>query len=134
MLGGAAAVAGVLTLQPLADGASPSIRLVVAEGKAITIPASSVTDARDYDVRCPKGYVATGHGVSLGSAQLVFADPDAGARGYSFAFLNTAEEAVESVSGTVICMRGRGLRVRAASLSEEDRRRAVRQARASLRP
>lgn len=127
------AVAAVLTLQPLADGAAPQLNFVVVEGSPVTVPAASVTDEKDYDVRCPKGYVATGHGVSLGTAQLVFADPDAGGRGFSFAFLNSESTPATNVSATVICMRGRGLRVRAASLSQEDRRRAVEQARASLR-
>jgi hypothetical protein len=127
------AVAGVLTLQPLADGAAPQLNFVVVEGGTVTVPPSSVTDEKDYDVRCPKGYVATGHGVSLATTQLVFADPDAGGRGFSFAFLNSGSQPAENVSATVICMRGRGVRVRAASLSQEDRRRAVEQARASLR-
>lgn len=127
------AVAAVLTLQPLADGAAPQLNFVVVEGTAISVPATSVTDEKDYDVRCPKGYVATGHGVSLGTAQLVFADPDAGGRGFSFAFLNSQSQPATNVSATVVCMRGRGVRVRAASLNQEDRRLAVQQARRSLR-
>ena len=127
------AVAAVLTLQPLADGASPQLNFVVVEGSAVTVPATSVTDEKDYDVRCPKGYVATGHGVSLGTTQLVFADPDAGGKGFSFAFLNSEAQPATNVSATVICMRGKGVRVRAASLSQEDRRLAVERARASLR-
>lgn len=125
------AVAAVLTLQPLADGAAPQLNFVVVEGTAISVPATSVTDEKDYDVRCPKGYVATGHGVSLGTAQLVFAD--AGGRGFSFAFLNSQSQPATNVSATVVCMRGRGVRVRAASLNQEDRRLAVQQARRSLR-
>ena len=127
------AVAAVLTLQPLADGASPQLNFVVVEGSPITVPPASVTDEKDYDVRCPKGYVATGFGVSLGSTQLVFADPDAGGRGFSFAFLNSETTPAPDVRATVVCMRGRGVQVRAASLSQEDRRLAVERARASLR-
>jgi hypothetical protein len=126
------AVAAVLTLQPLADGASPQLNFVVVEGKPVTVPAASVTDEKDYDVRCPKGYVATGHGVSLGTSQLVFADPDAAGKGYSFAFLNSESTPAPNVSATVICMRGKGVRVRAASLNQEDRRLAVERARESL--
>jgi hypothetical protein len=127
-----AAVAAVLTLQPIADGASPQLRFVVVEGPAVTIPAASVSDEKDYDVRCPKGYVATGPGVSLGTTQLVFADPDAGGRGYSFAFLNNSSAPATNVSASVVCMRGTGVRVRAASLNQEDRRLAVERARRSL--
>ena len=131
----AAAAAGVLTLQPFsAESASPTLSFVVAEGTPITIPAATVTDEKDYDVKCPKGYIATGHGLSLGTTQVVFADPDAGGRGFSFAFLNREAQPVENVSATVICVRGKGVRVRAASLSQEDRRLAVERARASLRP
>jgi hypothetical protein len=129
----AIATAGFLAFDPLADGASPTLSFVVAEGKTITIPASSVTADDDYDVRCPKSYIATGHGVSLGGSQLVFADPDAGGRGFSFSFLNAGDQPVANVSASVVCVRGRGLRVRAASLNREARRRAVEQARASLR-
>jgi hypothetical protein len=130
VLGGAA----VLSLQPLAEGQStPQLNFVVAEGAAVTVPKQSVTDVKDYDVRCPKNYVATGFGVSLGTTQLVFADPDAGGKGYSFAFLNTEGEDAKNVSATVICMRGRNLRVKASALSEEDRRQAVGRARESLR-
>jgi hypothetical protein len=132
ILAAIAAVAGVLTLQPLADGASPTLRFVVVEGPTVSIPAQSVSDEKDYDVRCPKNYVATGPGVSLGTTQLVFADPDPGGRGYSFAFLNNSSAAASGVSASVVCMRGSGVRVRAASLNQEDRRRAVEQARRSL--
>ncbi len=127
------AIAGMLAFDPLADGASPTLSFVVVEGSAITVPASSVTADDDYDIRCPKGYIATGHGVSLATSQLVFADPDPGARGFSFSFLNTGDSPIANVSASVVCVRGRGVRVRAASLSQEDRRRAVEQARASLR-
>ena len=129
----AAAAIAVVALQPLADGASPTLSFVVAEGPAINVPAQTVTADDDYGVTCPKNYIATGHGVNLGATRLVFADPDARGRGYSFAFLNTDNEPAPNVSATVICVRGKGLRVRAASLSEEDRRLAVEQARRSLR-
>ena len=129
----AVAAVAFLALQPLADGASPQLSFVVAEGNAITIPGQTVTADDDYKVTCPKGYIATGHGVNLGATRLVFADPDARGRGYSFAFLNTDADPAPNVSATVICVRGKGLRVRAASLSVEDRRLAVEQARKALR-
>jgi hypothetical protein len=128
-----AAAIAVVALQPLADGASPSLSFVVAEGKAVTVPAQTVTADNDYQVVCPKNYIATGHGLNLGATRLVFADPDPRGRGFSFAFLNTDNEPAPNVSATVICVRGKGLKVRAASLSQEDRRLAVEQARKALR-
>jgi hypothetical protein len=128
----AVVTAGLLTFNPLADGQSPTLSFVVAEGDAITVPPNTATDANDYDVRCPRNYIATGHGLSLGATQLVFADPDAGGKGFSFSFVNTQQAPATNVSASVICVRGRGLRVRAASLSLEDRRQAVEQARRSL--
>lgn len=128
----AAAAIAAVALDPLADGASPTLSFQVVDGGEVTVPGQTVTADDDYAVACPKGFIATGHGVNLGAARLVFADPDPRGRGYSFAFLNTAAEPAPNVSASVICVRGKGLRVRAASLSREDRRRAVEQARRAL--
>lgn len=130
----AAIAAGALALLPLtADSASPTVQFVVAEGPDIKVPASTVTDEGSYVVRCPKGYISTGHGLNAGAARLVFADPEPAVNGYSFAFLNQDGQDEATVSATVICARGKGLRVRAASLSDPDRARAIAEARASLR-
>ena len=133
-LAAAALAAAALALVPLTgDAASPTLQFVVAEGPALKLPPATVSDEKSYVVRCPKGYIATGHGLNTGAARLVFADPEPAINGYSFAFLNQDGQDSATVSATVICARGKGLRVRASALPTAGRARAIREARAWLR-
>src|SRR3712207_4601875 len=88
LLAAALAVAALALLPMGGDAASPQLQFVVAEGPDVKVPASTVTDEGSYVVRCPKTYVATGHGLNAGAARLVYADPEPAVNGYSFAFLN----------------------------------------------
>lgn len=99
---------------PLATGSArrhkqhaPVVKFKTVRGPEVAIAPFGITGLNAYNLRCPRGYVATGYGVGLGATELVYADPSVDGRGYDFAFANPSELSTFHANGSLRCATGR---------------------------
>lgn len=121
LLAAISAIALVAALVPLGVSSAaprkpkPTLKFRTVRGREIHVAPLDVSGLDAYNLRCPRGYVATGYGVGLGALDLVYADPSFNGRGYDFAFANSSDADTFSGNAEVRCVTGANAKVQAVS-------------------